>query len=145
MLRQREWKALRLPGDMSKVPRMTWEDAFDICTEADGWRLDRALGMALPGVGLRLRRRLCAEGRVLVEGAVRRPGYKVRTGQHVEILEGKEGMKPKELGLKVVKQDAGFAAITKPGNIHSAAIAGRTSQASKVFCRLFFQKILRCC
>ncbi|RWU07286.1 RluA family pseudouridine synthase [Pseudodesulfovibrio sp. S3] len=119
---------------------MTWDDAFDVCAEADGWRLDKVLEMVLPGAGLRLRRRLCTEGRVLVEGKVQRPGYKVRTGQHVEILQGREGMQPRELGLKVVKQEAGFAAINKPGNIHSAAIAGKEEPSVEGVLSVLFPK-----
>lgn len=104
---------------------MSFEKKFNIPAASDGWRLDRVLEQPLPDSGLRLRRRLCDEGRVLVEGRAQKPGYKVRAGQQVAILGGNPRMTPRELGLKIIRQEAGFAAVDKPGEVHSAAIAGR--------------------
>lgn len=104
---------------------MTNLESFTIGENGDGLRLDKALHAAMPGAGLRLRRRLCDDGRVLVGGKERKPGYKVRAGQTVEILEGEEYMTPAMMGLKIVAHNGGFAAVSKPGGVHSAAIAGK--------------------
>lgn len=99
--------------------------SYVIGSGAEGYRLDKALHTFMPGAGLRLRRRLCDDGRVLVDGRARNAGYKVRSGQQVEIIQGNEVATPQSLGLKIVRQDEMFAAISKPGGVHSASIAGR--------------------
>ncbi|MBG0791042.1 MAG: RluA family pseudouridine synthase [Desulfovibrionaceae bacterium] len=91
----------------------------------EGYRLDKALHAFLPDTGLRLRRRLCDDGRVLVDGRPQKPGYKVRTGQEVEIVGGPSVLSPESLGLKIVARGEMFAAVFKPDGVHSAAIAGR--------------------
>lgn len=96
-----------------------------IAAGADGYRLDKALHAYMPSAGLRLRRRLCDDGRVLVDGKKRKPGYKVRVGQELEIIQGAERSTPQSLGLKVVRHDEMFAAVSKPGGVHSAAISGK--------------------
>lgn len=103
---------------------MLFEGTFSIDASGDGNRLDRVIEAFLPGFGLRFRRRLCDEGRVLVDGRARKPGYKVRTGQLLEIREVREMTKPGELGLKIVERKGGFAAVNKPGGVHSAIIPG---------------------
>jgi 23S rRNA pseudouridine1911/1915/1917 synthase len=104
---------------------MFFEGTFSIDASGDGIRLDRALVAVMPGSGLRLRRRLCDEGHVSVDGRARKPGYKVRAGQTVEIGEVREMTKVEELGLRIVKIKDGFAAVNKPGGVHSAAISGK--------------------
>jgi len=104
---------------------MFFEGTFHIDACGDGNRLDRVLETVMPGSGLRLRRRLCEEGHVLVDGRGRKPGYKVRVGQSVQIG-GVWAMKTAdELGLTVVEREGGFAAVNKPGGVHSAAISGK--------------------
>ena len=117
---------------------MLFEGKFSIDALGEGNRLDRALEAVMPGSGLRLRRRLCDEGHVLVDGRVRAPGYKVRSGQSVEIV-GVRAMKTAdELGLRIVKREDGFAAVNKPGNVHSAAIAGKDEPSAEgVLAELF--------
>lgn len=59
--------------------------------DLDGARLDRALEPLLPGSGLRLRRRLIENGRVLVEGRPAPASLKLRAGQRLSLLpEGAE-------------------------------------------------------
>jgi 23S rRNA pseudouridine1911/1915/1917 synthase len=117
---------------------MCFEGTFSIDAYFDGDRLDRALEAVMPGTGLRLRRRLCDEGRVLVDGRARKPGYRVRRGQTVEIGEVRAMKTAKELGLSIVKWGDGFAAVNKPGSLHSAAIAGKDeSNAEAVLPELF--------
>ncbi|MGE4424182.1 MAG: pseudouridine synthase [Pseudodesulfovibrio sp.] len=110
---------------------MFFEGTFSIDASGDGSRLDRALEAAMPGSGLRLRRRLCEEGRVLVDGRARKPGYKVRTGQSVEIEEVRAMTTADELGLRIVKLADGFAAVNKPGRVHSAAISGKDEPSAE--------------
>lgn len=92
-----------------------------------GRRLDKVLETLVPDSGLRLRRRLCDDGRVMVDGRPAKPGYKVRPGQCVEITGGSMAVSASELGLKVVAQDERFGAVFKPGGVHSANIEGRES------------------
>lgn len=110
---------------------MVHEGTFSIDESGDGSRLDRVLETAMPGSGLRLRRRLCEEGRVLVDGRARKPGYRVRTGQSVEIEEGPSMATADELGLKIVKRKDGFAVVNKPGGVHSAAISGKDGASAE--------------
>jgi len=105
---------------------MFFSGTLRIDESGDGERLDRALKAAMPDSGLRLRRRLCEEGRVLVDGRARRPGYKVKSGQTVEVGAVWTMAKADEMGLKVVKSGGGFAAVDKPGGVHSAAISGKS-------------------
>jgi len=108
---------------------MSEHEKFLIGEAADGWRLDKALMTFKPDTGLRYRRRLCDEGRVLVGGKPRTPGYKVRAGQDVEISVSSDCATCKELGLRVVKCGSEFAAVCKPGGVHSATVSGKGSQS----------------
>lgn len=111
---------------------------YTVPPEHEYSRLDKVLAEVCPETGLRYRRRLCDDGRVLVDGKSRKPGYKVRAGQSVEISEGGSGMTADALGLTIVKQAEEFAAIYKPGRVHSAAIAGKdTSSVEDVLGELF--------
>ncbi|BCS86937.1 pseudouridine synthase [Pseudodesulfovibrio sediminis] len=91
----------------------------------EGVRLDKVLNDFMPDTGLRYRRRLCDDGRVLVDGKVRKPGYKVRAAQEVTISQGATYMSASELGVEIVAQGPLFAAVSKPRGVHSAIIAGR--------------------
>lgn len=105
---------------------MLFQGTFRIDASGDGLRLDRVLETVMPGTGLRLRRRLCEEGHVLMDGRARKPGYRVRTGQYVEVKEVEEMATPSALGLRIVKCEDGFAAVNKPSGVHSALIAGKS-------------------
>ncbi|OIQ51523.1 Ribosomal large subunit pseudouridine synthase C [Pseudodesulfovibrio hydrargyri] len=117
---------------------MFFEGTFSIDASGDGSRLDRALEAVMPGSGLRLRRRLCDEGHVSVDGRARKPGYKVRAGQTVEIGEVRAMTTADELGLRIVRLEGGFAAVNKPGGVHSAAISGKDEPSAEgVLAELF--------
>lgn len=90
-----------------------------------GLRLDKVLVEILPETGLRYRRRLCDQQEVLVDGRAKKPGYKVRVGQEITINSRGVQMTYVDLGLILVKQSGLFAAIFKPGGVHSAAIEGK--------------------
>ncbi|QGY41399.1 RluA family pseudouridine synthase [Pseudodesulfovibrio cashew] len=104
---------------------MSAEISFIVPESSDGLRLDKVLASPLPESGLRLRRRLCDEGRVRVSDAPRKPGYKVRAGQEILINREQEAVTHSELGVFVVEKTGDFAAVYKPGGVHSAAIEGK--------------------
>ncbi len=116
---------------------------FLVPEEAQGWRLDKALGLllsaptleqqaarpdlfALADLGLRARRRLCDRALVLVNGKPGIPGLKLRAGQEVCILPDPErtedGTECEE--ATVVLRDGGLVALAKPAGLHTTALAG---------------------
>ncbi len=106
--------------------------------ELEYTRLDKVLAEIVHDSGLRLRRRLCDDGRVLVDEKQRKPGYKVRAGQEVIIQGEAQRMSYEEMGLYVVKQDGLFAAVYKPSNVHSACIEGKdTANVESVLSEMF--------
>lgn len=108
---------------------MSKESVHIVSSESDGCRLDKTLAEFITDSSLRYRRRLCDDGRVLIDGKSRKPGYKVRSGQEIQIQEEADSMSFEELGLSVVEQGDDFAAVFKPGGVHSAAIAGKDSSS----------------
>lgn len=107
-------------------------------------RLDGALSLFLPESGMRVRRRIFETHTVLVNGIPRSKGHSVSTGDQILLVEktAPEGIKketsstgecaPDESAelkkqLHIVHEDAHFAAIYKPGGLHTAAIAGKHS------------------
>ena len=91
--------------------------------QADGWRLDKALGLLLPEVGLRGRRRLIESGQATVDGRARAGGYRVRAGQTVVVapigLERRFG----PADVPVVLEAGDYVLLNKPAGLHSAALA----------------------
>jgi 23S rRNA pseudouridine1911/1915/1917 synthase len=107
---------------------MTREDEFTVDHDLAGARLDRAVARLVPGSGLRLRRRLCETGRVLVDGRARGPGYKVRPGQIVALgapQHEENAMPDAHPDIRIIERTPLLAAVYKPGGVHSAAIAGK--------------------
>lgn len=110
---------------------MSKKEIHIVSTDHEGLRLDKVLADLLPETGLRYRRRLCDDGRVLVDGRARKPGYKIRAGQEIVMQEEVAAMSSDALGLRVVTQDGGFATVFKPGGVHSASIAGRDAASTE--------------
>lgn len=92
--------------------------------EFDGKRLDKALELLHPELGLRQRRRLWESGWVKVDGFARDKNYKVRQGQRLEV-ERYACELPECSGVRLVADQGGFGALYKPSGIHSAAIEGK--------------------
>ncbi|MEZ0575305.1 pseudouridine synthase family protein [Halodesulfovibrio aestuarii] len=107
-------------------------------------RLDAALSIFLPESGLRIRRRIFETHTVLVNGVPRSKGHTVLTGDQIILVEKivPENMAPKKTTqnstpedisselkeqLYIVHEDAHFAAIFKPGGLHTATIAGKNT------------------
>lgn len=92
--------------------------------EEEGLRLDRVLEGLVPEGGLRLRRRLCDQGRVLVNGRPAKSSCKVREGQTVQVRMERVACDPADMGLRVLCRRNGLAAVDKPAGVHSAVVAG---------------------
>lgn len=107
-------------------------------------RLDGALSLFLPESGIRVRRRVFETHTVLVNGIPRSKGHSVSTGDQILLVEktAPEGIKNEtstagecapddsaelKKQLHIVHEDAHFAAIYKPGGLHTAAITGKSS------------------
>jgi len=98
--------------------------------EADGWRLDRAVGLVVAGAGLRGRRRLIEAGRVLVDGVVCRAACRVRAGQMVAVAgEAAPAAAFSPADVQILFAGETYAAVAKPAGLHSAALAQGGGQA----------------
>ena len=98
-----------------------------ITPEFDGQRLDKALVLCAPELGLRGRRRLWEGYRVLVDGREREKNYRVHAGQKIflEPLNKTKEKNPAQPELEIAAEDEQYAAIIKPRSMHSAALAGK--------------------
>lgn len=119
--------------------------SFRVPEEAQGWRLDKALGLllsaptpeqrdarpdlfALADLGLRARRRLCDRSLVLVNGKPGIPGLRLRAGQEVLILPDPDAVSDAAGDApELVFKEGGLAALYKPVGMHTAALAGSLS------------------
>ena len=83
-------------------------------------RLDKALARQL-GLGLRRCRTLIDEGRVLVDGKRCAKGVLIHPGQYVRVVSDEPA--PACQDVRIVARDGHFAALAKPGGLHT--VAGR--------------------
>lgn len=107
-------------------------------------RLDGALSLFLPESGMRVRRRVFETHTVLVNGIPRSKGYTVSTGDQILLVKktapedvqkantsaektAQDDTAKLNKQLYIVHEDAHFAAIYKPGGLHTAAIAGKNT------------------
>ena len=88
--------------------------------EAPPIRLDKALARRL-GLGLRRCRALIDGGRVLVDGKRCLKGVLIQPGQHVLVVADEPV--PACQDVRIVARDGRFAALSKPGGLHT--VAGR--------------------
>lgn len=109
----------------------------------NGVRLDNALSLFLPNAGVRIRKRLFETHTVLVNGIPRSKGHIVASGDQILLVEKTEPTpvsSPHETStvsapceeelhhaVYIVHEDEDYAAIYKPGGMHTAAIAGKNS------------------
>lgn len=109
----------------------------------DGTRLDNALSLFLPDAGVRIRRRLFDTHTVLVNGIPRTKGHTVSSGDQILLVEKTDpapdntGQESRETtpscdnklrnAVYIVHEDENYAAIYKPGGMHTAAIAGKNT------------------
>ena len=97
---------------------------FETAVNGDrqGCRLDKALRFLVPGTSLRRARRLIERGAVLVNGRVERAAKKVAEGDRIRIVAEKTGGKVEIAGFRLVERVGGYAALYKPGGVHSAHV-----------------------
>lgn len=95
-------------------------DSFIYPEDLQPVRLDKALARQL-GLGLRRCRTLIDDGRVLVDGRSCAKGVLIHPGQRVHVIP--EESVPVCAGVRIVARDERFAALAKPGGLHS--VAGR--------------------
>lgn len=90
-------------------------------------RLDKVLAANL-GLGLRRCRAMIEAGLVLVDGRPVPKGGMVRPGQCVSVSAPEvSGPAPLPAGVEVVAREGGFAALAKPGGMHTVAGRGEPS------------------
>ncbi|MCH5276924.1 MAG: pseudouridine synthase [Desulfovibrionaceae bacterium] len=104
-----------------------------------GQRLDQVLGRLVPSLGLRGRRRLCGEGRVLVNGRPGRAAYRLRPGDVLSLAgprpsgEAGTGVPPLRIPgqapIPMLGQTEHLAALDKPAGLHSEALAGKAGDS----------------
>jgi 23S rRNA pseudouridine1911/1915/1917 synthase len=105
----------------------------------EGQRLDQALVLLAPELGLRGRKRVFEHYEVLVDGRSRPKGYRVRAGQ-ILALRPREAV-PAEVpdGVRVAGQSTGrFAALVKPAGLHTEAQAGSPEPSLEALLPQFF-------
>lgn len=93
--------------------------------ENQGQRLDAALALLLPEEGIQARRRMCRNGRVLVNGRPRPSGFKIRAGDLLQVEKGGyTAACPEGAEVRLLYADDCYAALEKPLGLHTAAIGG---------------------
>ncbi|MBQ4567392.1 MAG: RNA pseudouridine synthase [Desulfovibrio sp.] len=95
-----------------------------------GQRLDQALTSLLPGLGLRGRRRLLENGRVLLNGRPALAACRVREGDRLELadtLPAESSPAGLTAGARLLARQGDYAFFFKPAGMHSVALAGSTA------------------
>lgn len=101
------------------------EEKGMVLPSQEGQRLDRALEVFFPELGLRARRRLCERSAILVDGTAVRPGFRVHAGQRIAAIPTRERWDASTLDdVRLVAQNADLAALFKPSGLHTAKLAG---------------------
>lgn len=116
--------------------------AHTVTPEEAGTRLDALLAALCPGMGLRGRRRLCQQGRAVVNGRARPAGHTLRAGDVCAILpaeaaptgtppnttEGITGGEAPRL-LTARGMPDGLYFCSKPAGLHTLALAGSNADS----------------
>lgn len=95
--------------------------------ERSGQRLDQALELLFPNWGRRVRQRLWERGQVLVNDTPRPKGFRVEAGQTIAFrpLPAVRPAAGRSVRIAVVAATERFAAVYKPEEVHTAAVALR--------------------
>lgn len=101
---------------------------FIVSPEEGGRRLDHVLVRLAPDLGLRGRRRLCAEGRVLVNGRPGSEAAKVRPGDVLSLADAAVAGAA-SAAARVIRMGEHLAALDKPAGLHSEALAGKAGDS----------------
>lgn len=106
----------------------------------EGERLDQALALLAPELGLRGRKRLFEHYAVLVDGRPRPKGYRVQAGQALSLrpLDSSPAGEVPD-GVRVAGQSTGrYAALVKPAGLHTEAVAGSPEPSLAALLPRFF-------
>ncbi len=94
--------------------------AFQTEERDRGRRLDLVVAERLPQVSRSRIAHLAGEGRLVVDGAPRKPAFRVRPGQHVRLVippPAPSGLRPEAIPLDVVYEDADLLVVNKPAGM----------------------------
>lgn len=86
----------------------------------NGRRLDVVVAERLPHVSRSRIARLAHEGRVLVDGSARKPAFRLRSGQRVEVrapAPEPSGVHPESIPLDVIYEDDDLLVVNKPAGL----------------------------
>jgi 23S rRNA pseudouridine1911/1915/1917 synthase len=104
--------------------------SFTVTEDEAGQRLDHFLAAKMPGHSRSRIQAWIGEGRVLAGGAPRKPSWKVRPGERIDVEPAEPPPLrafPEEIPLEVLYEDDAVAAIHKPAGMVVHAGAGRFS------------------
>ncbi len=94
--------------------------AFETEKRDGGRRLDVVAAERLPQLSRSRIAHLAGEGRLLVDGAPRKPAFRLRPGQQVRVLvppPEPSGLRPEAIPLDVVYEDADLLVVNKPAGL----------------------------
>ncbi len=121
-----------MPVQTHNSTESTWQAEFCLYN-IEPMRLDMAIGLALPNLGLRARRRLWETHCICVNAKRKNAGTQVKHADTVSIAQISANAQNKENPLVfqpfILKIQSDFYAIAKPAMLHSAHIAGKNSQS----------------
>ena len=104
----------------SKVAAGPTIHRFDAAASDDGRRLDVVVAAHVPSLSRSRIAQLAAEGRVRVDERPRKPAFRVRRGQAVEITvppPAPSGVRPEAIPLEIVLEDADLLVVNKPAGL----------------------------
>lgn len=93
---------------------------FDAAAADAGRRLDVVIAGRLPSLSRTRIAQLASGGRVRVDGRPRKPAFRVRRGQAVEVAVPApvpSGVRPEALSIEVVLEDADLVVVNKPAGM----------------------------
>ncbi len=103
---------------------------FTVAPEDAGQRLDHFLCARMPERSRARIQAWIAEGRVRAAGSPRKPSWKVRAGERIEVEPAEPPPLrafPEEIPLEILYEDEAVAAVNKPAGLVVHAGAGRSS------------------
>jgi 23S rRNA pseudouridine1911/1915/1917 synthase len=105
---------------------------FQVALEEAGERLDSFLAARVPEVSRTTLKRLIEDGDVSVAGRSRKPSYKLRPGEEIEVelvADAPLNLEPQNIPLEIVYEDAELVVVNKPAGmvVHpGAGVSGGT-------------------
>ncbi len=105
---------------------------FSVTERESGWRLDRFLKDKLPSwISRSMIQRAIRDGRVLVDGSIRKPSYKVKVGEKIEVDVPQpkkiERIEPEPIPIRILYEDDHIVVIDKPAGMMVHPIPSKMS------------------